>query len=105
MSAKNPRTGCPRGNLNSEVRGRGRPPADLYKILEAIVFVASEGCSWRAIDRPELRWNTVYQYYRKWCREGIWERMLFILRGPLTENCAVDSTQIKVHQSASNAVG
>ena len=32
----------------------------MYIVLESILFVLTEGCSWRAIDRPQARWNSVY---------------------------------------------
>ena len=43
-------------------------------VLTGILFVLSEGCTWRAIDGPEARWNSIYQYYRRWCGTGLWER-------------------------------
>ena len=42
----------------------------MYLVLESILFVLTEGCSWRAIDRPQARWNSVYQYFRRWCQRG-----------------------------------
>ena len=48
----------------------GRPPLSMYLVLESILFVLTEGCSWRAIDRPQARWNSVYQYFRRWCLRG-----------------------------------
>src|SRR6516162_5620677 len=42
----------------------------MYIVLESILFVLTEGCSWRAIDRPQARWNSVYQYFRRWCQRG-----------------------------------
>ena len=32
----------------------------MYVVLESVLFVLTEGCSWRAIDRPQARWNSVY---------------------------------------------
>jgi len=42
----------------------------MYLVFESILFVLTEGCSWRAIDRPQARWNSVYQYFRRWCQRG-----------------------------------
>jgi len=33
-------------------RKSGRPPLSMFLVLESILFVLTEGCSWRAIDRP-----------------------------------------------------
>jgi len=38
------------GDTNRKV---GRPPLSMYIVLESILFVLTEGCSWRAIDRPQ----------------------------------------------------
>ena len=54
----------------------GRPPLSMYLVLESILFVLTEGCSWRAIDRPQARWNSVYQYFRRWCQRGTLEKVL-----------------------------
>ncbi len=71
----------------------------------AIVFVATEGCSWRAIDQPHLSWNTVYQYFRRWCEQGVWDRLLEVLQPPMCKKAIIDSTQVKVRQSGSNPAG
>jgi hypothetical protein len=33
----------------------GRPPLSMYVVLESILFVLTEGCSCRAVDRPQAR--------------------------------------------------
>lgn len=75
-------------------------------VLTGILFVLSEGCSWRAINRPGAHWNAIYQYYREWCGNGLWES--------LWQECAraqkggtvyVDASHVKVHQSGLNPAG
>jgi transposase len=84
----------------------GRPTASIELVLEGILYVLSEGCSWRAIDRKELSWNTVYKYFRKWCRRNAFERLLNEF-GPELEPGwhFVDSTHVKVHADGSNPAG
>ena len=48
----------------------------MYLVLESILFVLTEGCSWRAMDRPQARWNSVYQYFRRWCHRGTLQKVL-----------------------------
>ena len=78
----------------------------MYLVLESILFVLTEGCSWRAIDRPQARWNSVYQYFRRWCHRGTLQKVLTQF-GP--ELCPgwyfVDSTHVKVHADGSNPAG
>ena len=79
----------------------------IKKVLTAILFVFSEGCTWRAIDTPDADWNSVYQYYRRWCRSGLWEK-LWERVSPKTKSRTTahgDSTFIKVHRCGLNAAG
>jgi putative transposase len=57
-------------------RDRGRPRTHSPReILNAIFFVLKSGCQWRLLPHDFPPWPTVYYYFRKWCIEGIWERM------------------------------
>ena len=78
----------------------------MEKVLTAILFVLSEGCTWRGINQPDAKWNSVYQYDRRWCREGLWEKVWEQV-APVTKPGALylDATFIKVHRSGLNATG
>ncbi len=78
----------------------------MYLVLESILFVLTEGCSWRAIDRPQARWNSVYQYFRRWCQRGTIEKVLTQFGPELAPGWHfVDSTHVKVHADGSNPAG
>jgi transposase len=79
----------------------------LEKVLSAILFVFSEGCTWRGIDQPDVAWNSVYQYYRRWCREGVWAKVWEQVMPCHKPTAAVygDSTFVKVQRSGLNAAG
>jgi transposase len=78
----------------------------MYIVLESILFVLTEGCSWRAIDRPEGRWNSVYQYFRRWCQRGTLQKVLTQFGPELAPGWHfVDSTHVKVHADGSNPAG
>ena len=48
---------------------RGRPARiPRREIVNAILYVLENGIQWRAM------WSTVYPYFRRWQREGVWER-------------------------------
>src|ERR1700745_3465715 len=71
----------------------------MYIVLESILFVLTEGCSWRAIDRPEGRWNSVYQYFRRWCQRGTLQKVLTQFGPELAPGWHfVDSTHVKVRR-------
>lgn len=45
-------------------------------IVNAIFYVTKSGCQWRMLPKDFPNWATVYYYFQKWCREGIWEKVL-----------------------------
>jgi putative transposase len=75
--------------------GSGRPPCYSRRdIVDAIRYLAHNGCVWRAppVDFPP--WRTVYHYFRAWIRDGTVTRLHAALRD-LTRRRAgrqVDST-------------
>lgn len=78
----------------------------MYIVLESILFVLTEGCSWRAIDRPQARWNSVYQYFRRWCQRGTLQKVLTQFGPELAPGWHfIDSTHVKVHADGSNPAG
>jgi transposase len=78
----------------------------LETVLHHILFVLSEGCGWRAIHSDEASWNSVYQYWRRWCHDGVWKQLLNQWSPELVgELRFVDSTYIKIHQDGSNPAG
>ena len=74
--------------------------------MRGILTILSQGCKWRAIDRPEARWNSVYQYYRRWVRLGVFTELFAQIELPLQgSRFFLDSTHVKVHRCASNPAG
>jgi len=60
----------------------GRPRAvPLRKVLDAILYVTRAGCAWRLLPHGEFPpWQTVYGYFRRWSRDGVWRRVHDTLR-------------------------
>jgi len=50
------------------------------EIVNAILYVLRSGCPWRMLPHEFPAWGTVYSYFRKWHREGIWDQLLHTLR-------------------------
>lgn len=44
------------------------------EIVNAILYVLENGIKWRAMPHDLPHWSTVYHYFRKWQKEGIWEK-------------------------------
>ncbi len=57
----------PRARKNA----RGRPRADMRKVLNAIIWVLSTDSAWRDLPKRYQPWQTPYHYYNQWRREGL----------------------------------
>jgi len=58
---------------------RGRRAADMRLILEAVVWIAHTASAWRQLPERFGPWETVVSHYRRWCKSGLWARILQIL--------------------------
>ncbi|MGA1870532.1 MAG: IS5 family transposase [bacterium] len=57
-------------------RGYGRPRIICLRIiLNAIFYLVRTGCQWRMLPHNFPNWKTVYHYFRKWRKDGTWERI------------------------------
>src|SRR5262249_23633042 len=58
-------------------RRLGRPrTVDLRKVVEAILFILSTGCQWRALPREFPPYSTVQGYFYAWPDTGRWHRIV-----------------------------
>lgn len=54
----------------------GRPRSvNVREILNAIFYVLRTGCSWNMLPHDFPPSSTVYYYFRRWQRKGVWEEM------------------------------
>lgn len=61
--------------------GEGRPPKYRRRdIVDAIVYVVRQGCTWRALPAEFPHWNTVFWYYKEWQADGTWDKIEDALR-------------------------
>lgn len=57
-------------------RPGGRPRrVDTRAVVNAIFYLLRTGCQWRLLPKDFPPWGTVWWYFRRWRREGIWVRM------------------------------
>src|SRR5436305_12251311 len=93
----------------SRHRRPGRPrEVDLREILNALVYHAREGCTWRALPHDLPPWKTVYNYFQWWDWDGTWQKILAVLR-PLVRvkagRAPTHSADALDRQSVRNAMG
>ena len=67
-------------------KGFGRPrTVDLREILNAVFYVQRSGCQWEMLPHDFPHHGTVYKYFQKWERLGIWKKIHDTLRHQLRE--------------------
>jgi putative transposase len=48
---------------------------DLREILNAIFYRVDNGCKWRALPHDFSPHQTVYDYFNRWVKTGLWEKI------------------------------
>ena len=81
---------------------RGNVSLTNLQVLNAILYVAEQGCKWRGLPKRFGRWHTIYTRMNRWAKSGVLDRvfeqlqMEQIVRIKI-EAFALDSTSVKVH--------
>ena len=81
---------------------RGNVAISNLDVLNAILYVAENGCKWRALPKRFGRWHTVYTRMNRWAKAGVLDRVFTALQEEeiiriKVEALSVDSTIVKVH--------
>jgi putative transposase len=66
------RTWCP--------GGPGRPPCDVRRLVNGLLYVNKTGCQWRLVPKDFGHWTTIDGYVMRWRRDGVWARVMETLR-------------------------
>jgi transposase len=92
------------------VSGRGRPLRwTRRQIIDGIRWRVRAGTPWRDVPPVYAPWQTLYRWFRRWQREGVWARILSGLQtaadavGGIEWTVSVDSTVSRAHQHAAGA--
>ncbi len=81
---------------------RGKVLLSTRSVLNAILYVAERGCTWRGLPAPFGHGHTIYTRMNRWAKKGVLDRMcaelqrLEIMRVKV-EVLSLDRTVVKVH--------
>jgi len=88
---------------------RGNVSLSNLRVLNAILYVAEQGCKWRGLPKRYGRWHTIYTRMNRWAKSGVLDRvfeqlqMEQIVRIKI-EAFSLDSTSVKVHPDGTGAL-
>ena len=90
-------------------RQRGNVKIDNLQLINALLYVAENGCKWRALPERFGKWHTVYERMNRWSKNGVMQRVFegLQLEGIIQirlETLCLDSTTVKVHQDETGAL-
>jgi len=88
---------------------RGNVRTENLTFIRALLYVAGNGCTWRALPAEYGNWNSVYKKANRWAKAGVLERVFTALQkeqviAVAIEVLAQDGTPITVHPGAHGAL-
>lgn len=80
----------------------GRPGGrwnDHRQTLNGIFWVLNSGAPWRDLPSRYGKWQSVYHRYRRWSRDGLFDRVLKTLQVRLDDQGRIDWSQFDIDGS------
>ena len=98
-------------NLITAEKVMGRPrTVDMRRVLDAVLYITRAGCAWRLLPKDHFPpWGTVYGYFLRWSKAGVWQQMHDTLRARVRQHAgrhkhptagSIDSQSVKTAASA-----
>jgi len=90
-------------------RQRGNVSHKNLAVINAILYVAENGCKWRAIPQRFGNWHTIYTRMNRWAKAGVLDQVFEQLQKQQLirieiEAVSLDSTIVKVHPDGTGAL-
>lgn len=90
-------------------RQRGNVSLTNLQVLNAILYVAEQGCKWRGLPKRFGNWHTIYTRMNRWSKSGVLDRLFARLQREQIvrikiEAVSLDSTIVKVHPDGTGAL-
>jgi transposase len=87
---------------------RGNVRVSNRQVLNAILYVAENGCKWRSLPKRFGRWHTIYTRMNRWAKAGVLDRIFTALQEEeiiriKVEALSLDSTIVQVHPDGTGA--
>jgi transposase len=88
---------------------RGNVSLTNLQVVNAILYVAENGCKWRSLPKRFGNWHTIYTRMNRWAKAGVLDRLFEELQHQQLvririEAVSLDSTIVKVHPDGTGAL-
>ena len=96
--------------IESELpRQRGNVKVTNLQFLNALLYVAEQGCKWRGLPKRFGPWHTIYTRMNRWSKNGVLDQVFERLQREQIvrikiEAVKMDSTIVKVHPDGTGAL-
>ena len=90
-------------------RQRGNVRVTHLQFLNALLYVAEQGCKWRGLPKRFGPWHTIYTRMNRWSKSGVLDQVFEKLQREQIvrikiEAVKLDSTIVKVHPDGTGAL-
>ena len=90
-------------------RQRGNVSLSNLQVLNALLYVAEQGCKWRGLPKRFGNWHTIYTRMNRWSKAGVLDAVFERLQREQIvrlkiEAVQLDSTIVKVHPDGTGAL-
>ena len=88
---------------------RGNVRVSNLQFLNALLYVAEQGCKWRGLPKRFGPWHTIYTRMNRWSKNGVLDQVFERLQKEQIirikiEAVKMDSTIVKVHPDGTGAL-
>ena len=91
-------------------RKRGRPPADMYEVVNGMLYILSTGCRWRDLPHDYgISYVTCYRQFIKWVKNGTLKKVFEELKHKANKknllhwrNVYLDASDVKSKKGLKN---
>ena len=88
---------------------RGNVSLSNLQVINAILYVAENGCKWRSLPKRFGNWHTIYTRMNRWAKAGVLDRLFEEMQHQQLirikiESVSLDGTIVKVHPDGTGAL-
>ncbi len=78
----------------------GRTAENNRRFINAVLWIARTGAPWPDLPERFGKYDSVFQRFNRWSKNGTWQHIFEHLQEPDLEWMMIDSTTVRAHQHA-----